>query len=403
MEVCRQRLFCDFFLIVRQSITTRHLQKLYLKSVSVQTVVKYAKKELKGRFLFVSITQKNPLIVKEQGAFSAGGVTIHADGPAFDPINPMDPYAPPENLLIMKQTGQSLRGDAAHVSYQIPVNPRKLPLVFLHGGFQTSKCWQTTPDGREGFQNIFLRRDFSVYLVDQPRRGCASRSTVTDIVPVMPDDETQFNIFRLGLWPNFYDGVQFSREPETLDQFYHMMTNNHGPYDADLISTTMAAVFDKVGDGVLVTHSQSGGLGWLTATKSEKVKAIVAYEPGSCFLFPEGEVPDPITCYLPWDVLPASAAPKEEFMKLTKIPIIIYYGDNIAKEPCNELGRDHWRMRAEMAKLWVEKINSYGGDAELVMLPDIGIFGNTHCIFSDLNNLEVAEVLSEWLHEKDLD
>jgi pimeloyl-ACP methyl ester carboxylesterase len=50
---------------------------------------------------------------------------------------------------------------------------RKLPLVFLHGTGQFSKTWETTPDGREGFQTIFLRRRFPVYLIDQRRRGNA--------------------------------------------------------------------------------------------------------------------------------------------------------------------------------------------------------------------------------------
>src|SRR3954453_23328786 len=35
-------------------------------------------------------------------------------------------------------------------------DPRKLPLVMWHGWGQSAKTWETTPDGREGFQNIFL-------------------------------------------------------------------------------------------------------------------------------------------------------------------------------------------------------------------------------------------------------
>lgn len=30
----------------------------------------------------------------------------------------------------------------------------------LHGAGQSSRTWESTPDGREGFQNIFLRRGF---------------------------------------------------------------------------------------------------------------------------------------------------------------------------------------------------------------------------------------------------
>ena len=72
--------------------------------------------------------------------------------------------------------------------------------------------------------------------------------------------------------------------------------------------------------------------------------------------------------------------------KLTRIPIIIYYGDNIPKEPSKNFGEDNWRVRLAMAKLWTETINRQGGDATLVHLPDIGIRDNTHFPFADLKN-----------------
>jgi hypothetical protein len=36
-----------------------------------------------------------------------------------------------------------------------------------------------------------------------------------------------------------------------------------------------------------------------------------------------------------------------------------------------------------------------------VHLPEIGIRGNTDFPFSDLNNLEIADLLSKWLERKD--
>ena len=45
-----------------------------------------------------------------------------------------------------------------------------------HAGTFTEKNF-LSPDGREGFQNIFLRKNFSVYLIDQPRIGEAGLST----------------------------------------------------------------------------------------------------------------------------------------------------------------------------------------------------------------------------------
>jgi hypothetical protein len=47
-------------------------------------------------------------------------------------------------------------------------------------------------------------------------------------------------------------------------------------------------------------------------------------------------------------------------------------------------------------------VNRQGGDASL-LLPDVGIYGNTHVAFMDLNNLEVADLMSKFLHEKGLD
>lgn len=71
--------------------------------------------------------------------------------------------------VLTDSLGRTYHGDHAYAFYQIPVHARKYPLVFAHGVGQFSKTWETTPDGREGFQNIFLRRGFSTYLVDQPR------------------------------------------------------------------------------------------------------------------------------------------------------------------------------------------------------------------------------------------
>jgi hypothetical protein len=39
----------------------------------------------------------------------------------------------------------------------------------------------------------------------------------------------------------------------------------------------------------------------------------------------------------------------------------------------------------------------------LVHLPEIGIRGNTHFPFSDLNNVQIADLMSEFLKKKGLD
>jgi len=56
-----------------------------------------------------------------------------------------------------------------------------------------------------------------------------------------------------------------------------------------------------------------------------------------------------------------------------------------------------------MARIWVDVINKHGGDARLVHLPELGIHGNTHFIMSDLNNVQIADLVSSFLTQKKLD
>ncbi|MBB5190690.1 pimeloyl-ACP methyl ester carboxylesterase [Silvimonas terrae] len=337
---------------------------------------------------FASAAEQTPLIIKEQGSFAAGGSVATAPG-AFDPRKPMDP------------AGQSYHGDHAYAFYEIPANARKYPIVMLHGAGQFSKTWETTSDGREGFQTIFLRRGFGVYLVDQPRRGDAGRSMVETTIKPTPDEQLWFNQFRIGLWPTCFPKVQFSCDPETLNQFFRAMTPNTGPYDENVISDGIAAIFKKTGPGILFTHSQGGGPGWLIAIKNANVKAIVAFEPGSSFVFPEGEVPPPIPSA--FDTVKGAAVPLDRFLALTKIPILVIYGDNIPDHPVDLPAQDSWRARLEMAQLWRDTVNKHGGNVTLIHLPDIGIRGNTHFAFSDLNNVQIADLVSTFLAEKHLD
>ena len=238
-------------------------------------------------------------------------------------------------------------------------------------------------------------------MIDQPRRGNAGRSTVQATIAPTPDEQVWFNTFRIGVWPKFFPGVQFSQAPETLNQFFRSMTPNTGPFDIGVITDAVSALFDKTGPAILVTHSQSGGAGWVTAMKNSNVKAIVAYEPGSNFVFPEGEVPAPMSSAN--GTLEGVPVPLSEFMKLTRIPIVVYFGDNIPEQPTTSPGEDNWRVRLAMARLWRDAVNKRGGDVTLVHLPELGIRGNTHFPFSDLNNVQIADLMSEFLTKKGLD
>jgi pimeloyl-ACP methyl ester carboxylesterase len=316
--------------------------------------------------------------------------------------------------------GETVHGDHGYAQYFIPEQAREFPLVMWHGVAQSAKTWESTPDGRDGYLQIFTRRRWPVYLMDQPRRGRAgrtlSRADDGTFIPTLARESEAWNTFRLGLWlppdgPSFYPGLQFPQDAHSISQFFRQSTPDTGPEpfpDAahrEFLADAVVQLLRQSGPAVLVTHSHSGQYGWVTAMQApDLVKAVVAYEPAE-FAFPEGEEPPHIATTDPY--LPAFMAPqyvtRTEFLKLTRIPLLIVYGDNISKTPCPVFGVELWRMALERARQFVECVNRHGGDAQLVYLPDIGIVGNTHFPFADLNNVQIADHLEAFLRSKQLD
>ena len=94
-------------------------------------------------------------------------------------------------------------------------------------------------------------------------------------------------------------------------------------------------------------------------------------------------------------------------MKLTKHPILLIWGDNIAKtlDPANAgTPRESRRILVEQYRLFAKAVNDHGGDVQNVVLPEIGILGNTHYPMADTNISTVSSrVVSQWLKQKKLD
>lgn len=115
--------------------------------------------------------------------------------------------------------------------------------------------------------------------------------------------------------------------------------------------------------------------------KSPHVKGIAAYEPGSGFPFPKGEVLAPVENASFFGAMKADEVPLKDFLELTKFPIVIYYGDFIPSAPSPQPHADYWRAAARLADAFAQAVNRHGGDARVVRLPEIGIKGNSHFPF----------------------
>lgn len=342
-----------------------------------------------------ALAANEPIVLKTMGSLFFGGAVHKAEN------------------------GDTFHGDHGYAQFYIPQNARQHPLIMWHGMGQSGRSWESTPDGREGFQSILTRHDWPVYIVDQPRRGRAGYTRVaaddSGAVPTTAREGGVWSAFRNGEWEpgqaaSLHPNVKFPADPASIDQFFRQQTLNTGEEPRNnehraFMGNTMAALLQQAGPSVLITHSNSGQYGWFTAMAApDLVKAVVAYEPGQ-LAFPEGEqlADVPFRNELAGELLQPVIVPMEEFQKLTRMPVIVIYGDNISSELSDIFNVEVWRLSSARARQFVDTVNKYGGDATLVMLPELGFKGNTHAPFADLNNLEIAAHLEKWLQTKGLD
>jgi len=160
--------------------------------------------------------------------------------------------------------------------------------------------------------------------------------------------------------------------------------------NAQLQSDAGAKLMDKIGPSVALTNSAGGLRAILTALKTDNLAGIVMYE-NVGYVYPQGEGPGgPVGVFGPVEV------PLEEFKKLTKVPMQMVWGDNIDKA-------GNYSSSYKLAVLFAEKVNKYGGKAEVLKLTDAGLKGNTHIPFADMNNVAVADLLSKFLAKHGLD
>ena len=333
------------------------------------------------------------LVIARQGSFSVGGRLLRGAGDRT-------------------REGQTTWVDQMYVQYQIPVNPRTYPLLLVHGGAGTGRVWESTPDGRDGYNTIFLRRGFSVYIVDFPRRGRAGLPTFNgafgnldgkQVVPNRTEKhaiESAWTIWRIGpRYPDVFPVQQFPADRASIDQFFRTLVPTISD-DETVITDALVALLERIGPMILVTHSQSGRIGWFTAIRRPHlVKAIVSYEP-TC-IFPDGALPGPIPLFK-GTYRGGTTVAEADFDLLVEVPLQIVYGDNIPSSPCDHV-TDTRRAQMVFSRLFCDTVNRRGGDAEILCLPDVGIRGNSHFMFSDLNNVEVADQLGLFLRKRGLD
>ena len=123
-----------------------------------------------------------PLAVDRIGSFHVGGRMIRLDDlPLRERVS--TPGGPPHRV---DPNGEIFIGQM-YVQYVRLATPRAAcPLLLWHGGGMSGASWESTPDGRPGWQTFFLRAGFDTYVSDAVERGRASFAPFPQIYPEAP-------------------------------------------------------------------------------------------------------------------------------------------------------------------------------------------------------------------------
>lgn len=315
------------------------------------------------------------LAIKDMGSFHVGGREHTISG---QPVRSVvfNPGGAPAQL----DPNGVYQVEQMYVQYFVPQQVRgKLPLLMWHGGGLTGVTYETTPDGRPGWLQYFIRQGWTVYNSDAVERGRSSWAMYPDVFKTEPIHLTKanpFERFRIGDGPGSYHkdparmkllpGNQFP--PEGYDNFTKQVVPRWTSTDAPTIAA-YAALLDKVGPSIVVAHSQGGQLALRAAqARPDKVKALVLVEPAGI-----GDT--------------ARAA------VLKDIPIVAIFGDYIDKD-------SRWPTIKRNVQGFLAEVDKAGGKTEVVDLPALGIRGNSHMMMMDRNSDEVAGVIQRWLAGK---
>jgi pimeloyl-ACP methyl ester carboxylesterase len=325
------------------------------------------------------------------------------------------------------EPGKHILDGQIYVEVLAPKEQRRpYPLVLIHGAAQTATNWMGTPDGREGWAEFFVEQGYVVYMIDQPMRGRSAYHPADGATRMFTAENEQFQFTAIesdGTWPGREkhtqwpgEGANKGKEGDPIfDAFYatqvETVISNEGTQQRN--QDAGAALLDKIGPAIVLTHSQSGPFGWLIADVRPKlVKGIIAVEPagppfentiigtGKARAFGPADIaltydppvkdpseisvtrddkPDGPNMFVCW----MQTAPARQLVNLKDIPAVVISAEasyHQIYENCT-----------------VKYLNQAGMKVEWMPLQDKGIHGNGHMVMIEKNNLAIAKVIDDWV------
>jgi pimeloyl-ACP methyl ester carboxylesterase len=326
------------------------------------------------------------------------------------------------------EPGKEIMQGQIYVEVLAPKDVRRpYPLVLIHGAAQTATNWMGTPDGRKGWAEYFVEQGYIVYMIDQPMRGRSAWHPGDGPTRMFTAEQEAFQFTAnavKGTWPQAKKHTQWpgdgpnkgQKGDPIFDAFYatqvETVTNVEETQRRN--RDAGAALLDKIGPAIVLTHSQSGTYGWLIAdARPQLVKGVIAIEPsgppfeatiiatGKARAFGPTDIPitydppvkeaselavereaaeDPelFACWM-------QKAPARQLVNLKHIPVVV-----MAAEASYHQVYDHCTAKY---------LTQAGVKTEYIKLQDKGIRGNGHMVMIEKNNLDIARLLDEWVQK----
>jgi pimeloyl-ACP methyl ester carboxylesterase len=335
----------------------------------------------------------------------------------------------------------------AFVQFQIPQRQtHPYPIVMVHGGGQTGSGWISTPDGRDGWATYFLRHGYAVYVVDQVARGRSAY--IADVYGPSRTQTREYSMQRFStsekynLWPQAKFHTQWPGKSEPGDPaFDNYIASNVPSMDnreaqSKMNVDALAALLDRIGESIILVHSQSGQYGWpLAQARPALVKAIVAAEPSGPPVHDvvvPGESRFGMTFENAIEVAGTEMFRDDPRLKrygLTDNPLA--YAPAVTPESPLEFVQQEKPEGPDLVKCWRQKepahklvavgerpiiylaaeasfyapynhctvgyLKQAGVDVSFIRLADIGLNGNGHMMMMEKNSDAIAQVIIEWL------
>ena len=306
-------------------------------------------------------------------SFHVGGRSVHlADQPRHTVR-----VSGTEGSRVVDLNGDYVVGQLYAQHFQLAEPRTTRPLLLWHGGAMTGATWETTPDGRPGWLELFLHDGFDVVVSDAVERGRASWApfpAIYETAPLFRTKQDAWGLFRIG-HPDGYAADPAHRTPfagqrfpaQAFDalcaQFVPRWTGN----DA-LSLDAYEALLRRLGSSIVVAHSQGGWFGLNAALRCpEHVRALVVIEPAGAPTLSAGDA-----------------------ARLAAVPMLVIWGDY-----CR--GHAAWVGYRAQVDAFAAAGRGAGARIDVLDLPAAGIRGNSHLPMMDDNSAEIARMLIEWI------